>query len=223
MAKEVSLNDLSADDRRKLMDELKEEQRAAEEKKNGDRAAYKLSQDEFLERHIPRLLELDASQKGVLANIFGEAEALKKLKADVFGKGDEQDSHTFTHSDGCSSFRIGYNTIIAFDGTQDTGISKVKEYIASLGADDARAKSITKALNILLKADKDGNLNPTRVNELSAWKDSENNDLLREGVEIIEKARVNTRTSLYVRGWCKVKDDEAETRVNFSFTIDRLK
>lgn len=221
MAKTVTIDQLSAEDRAALLKQLEQEQKEAAEKVRKDKENYKQLQDDVLGRIVPKLLAFNDEQQAIVKHVYGECEALIEMKKELYDTKSVQDSHTFTAQDGSASVRIGYNTIIGFDGTQSAGIEKVKAYLSSLGGDDEKRQTLSGLLNTFLKEDKDGRLNPQRVKELSDWKDKIHDESFREGITIIEDAQVKVRTTTYVRGWAFLGEDGEERRkVNFNISIE---
>ena len=76
-------------------------------------------------------------------------------------------------------------------------------------------------LNIALKTDSQGNYDPKKVRDLNSMRDRANSDLFNEGMDIINDAMIDIRTSRYARGY-KIVDqgDGMIKRVNFNFSID---
>lgn len=201
---------------------LKEEQDKATQREE-QKAAYKTLQDKTVETMVPILLAFQNQQVEIVERCFREFNALVELKNHLYKSKSRQDSHTFTHSDGQSSLRIGYNVNLGFDGTETAGIEKVKEYLTSLAEGDEKRKVLSGLLNTFLKTDKDGKLNPTRIKELSDWKDKVKDEKFREGIEIILAAQVKTRSNEYVRGWCYIPGENPELpkrKVKLSISVE---
>ncbi len=67
------------------------------------------------------------------ANVFKEFQAILELKQELFDLTDErmlnQESHTFTTTDGRLSIIIGHNVIDGWDETVSVGIEKVNQCV----------------------------------------------------------------------------------------------
>lgn len=215
----LNISKLSAADKAALMAALSAEQKAEKNKKLADREALKILQNEFCSKWLTPLAEFGKAQTEIVDAVFADTSPLLDLKIALYELREAQDSHTFTARDGSGSIAIGYNTIIGFDGTGNAGVQKVKDYLASLSEDDVNYVKIKKILNVLMKPDKNGNLNPTRVTELANLKADIDNELFSDGIEIIINAQFKTRTSSYVSGWMrKVSETGKEVKVNFRIT-----
>lgn len=168
---------------------------------------------------LPRLVDFNDQQARMVDRTYESLGALIDLKQELYSSKGMQDSHTFTHRDGSGSITVGFNTIIGFDGTETAGVQKVKEFIGTLSADDAKRATLANLLNTFMKPDKKGNLNPTRITELCQQKAEINDPLFTEGIDIIVSSQFKTRTSRFVRGWKRiVKEDKSEMKITFSIT-----
>lgn len=215
----IDINKLSAKDRKALMAQLTAENKAAENHRKNQIGMFKNMTDELVKEIAPSLADFGEMQTNVVNSTFKDFEALLALKNDLYGKRENQASHTFTDRSGNGSITIGYNEIIGFDGTQTAGVSMIKEVIAGLSADDENREVLADLLNTFMKPDKKGNLNPTRIAELESKKDKVNKPLFSEGVDIIVKAQFKTRSSMFVRGWTLGKNAAgADIKIQFSIT-----
>ena len=123
--------------------------------------------------------------------------------------------------DGSASIKVGWNVRPTFNGTESEGIVKIKNYMASLTGDSDNEKILMEFLNIALKTDLQGNYDPKKVRELNKMREKANSELFNEGMDIIEDAMIDIRTSRFVRGFKMVDfGDGIIKRVNFNFSID---
>jgi hypothetical protein len=218
--KPVALADLTPEQRKQLVIEAKEDLKAEKEKKKGNYVAFKELGAEFIARNIEALADLRDVNEKVILNVFEDFSPTLAIRKELYGDSD-QDSYTTTLADGSQSITIGYNVTISFDGTEPAGISKIKEYLATLSGDNVNAKKLSASLNLLLKPNgKTGMLKPNVVLQLKALRDEYNDEGFDDGIEIIEKAQIFTRTTQYVRGWKYVTNEAGQRKkISFSFSV----
>lgn len=175
--------------------QLKAALAAQESKKESDRAAYK----ELVEQTVPKAIFKLAVASETLSNAKTEAfqyfEDILKLKAEVFGIKEKQQSHTFSFDGG--EVQIGYRITDGWDDTVNAGIAKVEKYISSLAKDNETAALVDMVFN-LLKKDAKGNLKGSRVLELQKLTTKFNNEDFTDGVDIISKAYKPVRSVWFV-------------------------
>lgn len=157
-----------------------------------------------------------------ILQLFTKIETVIEMRADVFGnKKREQDSHSFTLDDGSASIRVGWNMKPSFNGTEAEGIIKIREYMASLAGESDNEKVLMDMIQIFLKTDQQGNYEPKKVRELNTMRERANSEIFNEGMDIINEAMIDIRTSRYARGYKMVDfGDGIIKRVNFQFSID---
>lgn len=216
----VTLADLSPEERKQLAIEAKELAKAERDKKKGNYKAFKELGAEFIARNIAPLTDLRAVNENVILNVFKDFDPTLTIRKELYGESD-QDSYTTTLPDGSQSITIGYNVAISFDGTEPAGITKIKEYLATLSGDNANAKKLSASLNLLLKPNgKTGMLKPNVVLQLKALRDEYNDEGFDDGIEIIEKAQIFTRTTQYVRGWNYITGENGQRKkLTFNFSV----
>lgn len=215
----MDIKDLTPEQKQELLNQLEAEKTTEKQKREANIKTLKDMVDTEVGVLAPQLVDFAKKQTNIIDRVFKSFEAVISLKNELYGVKEKQASHTFTSRDGNASIVVGYNEIIGFDGTQGAGIAKIKEVIASLSSGDENREILTDLLNTFMKADKNGNLNPTRVAELVSKKDKVKNPLFAEGVDIIVNAQFKTRTTQYVRGWQKVTGEGGkEIKLSFSIT-----
>jgi hypothetical protein len=216
----ITLADLSPEERKQLALEEKENMKAERLKKKENYKAFKELGAEFLERNIASLTELRGINENVILNVFKDFDPTLAIRKELYGESD-QDSYTTTLPDGSQSITIGYNVAISFDGTEPAGITKIKQYLAALSGDNSNARKLAASLNVLLKPNgKTGMLKPNVVLQLKALRDEYNDEGFDDGIEIIEKAQIFTRTTQYVRGWRYIKDEIGQRKkLTFNFSV----
>lgn len=104
-----------------------EKKRAAEERKR-QRGEYANMVDDEIRTAIPQLREMSEALKTVKDTIFGNFDAVLKMKSEILGlTRDDQRSHTFTTSDSTLRLTLGVNCIDGYRDTVEDGIAMVKK------------------------------------------------------------------------------------------------
>lgn len=210
---------LSAAEEARLKRQWAAEEKAAKRKREDDIDAYKDMIDETVLSLAPDLADFGTLQNLKVDETFDAFKNALALKKELYDYKDSQSSHTFTARNGMASICIGYNEIIGFDGTENAGVMKIREFITTLGADDENREILADLLETFMKPNKKGELNPTRVVELISRKDKINKPLFSDGVDIIVKAQFKTRTSTFVKGWFKrINTHGKEVKLEFSIS-----
>ena len=187
----------------------RERRRAAEQRKE-QRRQYADMVDDEIATTIPQLRCLSEQIKLVKETIFGNFEAILRMKTEITGVArNDQNSHTFTNSDGTLRVVLGVNTIDGYRDTVEDGIAMVKGYIESLAKDDA-TKSLVNALLRLLSRDGQGNIKASRVLQLRKMAEDSGDERFLEGVRIIEEAYQPTVSKKFIRA--QYKDDKGAWR-----------
>ena len=126
------------------------EKKLREQERKEQRKQYADMVDEEISTTIPQLRELSEQIKLVKETIFGNFEAILKMKTEITGVArDDQNSHTFTNSDSTLRVILGVNTIDGYRDTVEDGIALVKGYIESLAKDDATKALVNAVLRLL--------------------------------------------------------------------------
>ncbi len=93
--------------------------------------------------------------------------------------------------------------------------------MTSLAGETENEKILMDMIKIFLKTDSQGNYDPRKVRELNSMRDRANSELFNEGMDIVNEAMIDIRTSRYARGYKMVDfGDGIIKRVNFNFSID---
>jgi hypothetical protein len=218
---EINLSDLSPEARKKLAQQLKEQNKIEKQRREENISAFKKLSEEFVTNNIDPLVHHHEITGALIEKLWSGYKSIKELKADVYGtKINEQDSHTSTLEDGSASITIGWNVSIGFDGTESAGVEKIKEFISSLSTDDENNKKLSAAVNTFLKPNaKTGMLNPAKIIELSKLKSEFNDERFNDGLDIIFNAQQRRQNSMYVSGWKIVELEGRPTKLEFRFTV----
>lgn len=190
--------------------------KAEKEKKRREQERKQLRQDyagmvdDEIATTIPQLRELSEQIKLVKETIFGNFEAILRLKTEITGIArDDQNSHTFTNTDSTLRVILGVNTIDGYRDTVEDGIAMVRGYIESLAKDDA-TKALVNAVLRLLSRDGQGNIKASRVLQLRKMAEDSGNEQFLEGVRIIEESYQPTVSKKFIRA--QYKDDKGAWR-----------
>lgn len=176
-----------------------EEKRIATEQRKQQRKDYAAMVDEEVADAIPELVSMSQQLKCVKDAVFGNFDAILKMKQEVLGlTKDSQRSHTFTNSIGTQRITLGVNVIDGYRDTVEDGIAIVKEYIESLAKDD-NSKALVSAVLRLLSRDGQGNIKASRVLQLRKMAEETGDEHFMEGVRIIEESYQPTTTKRYIR------------------------
>ena len=218
---EINLSDLSPEARKKLAQQLKEQNKLEKQIRDENISAFKKLSEEFVTNNIDPLVHHHEITGALIEKLWNGYKSIKELKADVYGtKINEQDTHTSTLEDGSASITIGWNVSIGFDGTESAGVEKIKEFISSLSTDDENNKKLSAAVNTFLKPNaKTGMLNPAKIIELSKLKSEFNDERFNDGLDIIFNAQQRRQNSMYVSGWKIVELEGRPTKLEFRFTV----
>ena len=172
--------------------------KAAEAKRKSDREAYTALVDETIAAVMPELTKISeaiAQKKTAAAEAFRGA---LEMKAELFGVKDDQQSHTFTNSEGTMRITIGHYMPDNYRDTVNEGIAMVKTYIESQARDEA-SRALVKAILRLLSRDEAGNLKASRVLQLQKMAEETGDERFIEGVRIIQESYQPTPSKDYIR------------------------
>ncbi len=204
----IKLEDLSKEQLDALMKQAEERRLAEEKKKKEDKEAYLQMVDEAILESIPELREISEKLQTAKAKVFARFEKLIEIKESLYKVKDNQQTHTFTTQDGKLSLCLGSRTVNDYDSTLDSGIEKIKNYIGSL-ASEGNNEELMEMVNSLLKLDKNGNLKPSRVMELTQLASKIDNVDFKEGVAIIQQAYQPRATCQFITA-CENKETGKE-------------
>lgn len=216
----MNLDDLSPEAKRKLKQQLLEEEKAEKQKVQANKESFKDLTKLFVLGNIDNLVDFKNVIEEKVGELFEDYSIIKELKQQVYGPSD-QDSHTSTLQDGSASITIGHNVSIKFNGNESAGLKKINEYLNSLASDEENFQKLKKAIDIYLKRNsKTGDLSPNKIIELNSLRKDFNSELFNEGLDIIMDSQIRTRNSMYVSGWKFVEgEDGKKVKKEFRFTV----
>ena len=186
---------MTADERREFEAYRAEKQKKeAAERRKQQRTDYAAMVDDEVRTTLPVLRELSEQIKTVKSTVFGNFDAILRMKSEVLGlTKDDQRSHTFTTSDSKFRLTLGVNTVDGYRDTVEDGIAMVKGYIQSLAKDET-SKALVNAVLRLLSRDGQGNIKASRVLQLRKMAEETGDVRFIEGVQIIEESYQPTET-----------------------------
>lgn len=218
----ININALSPEEKKALKASLEAERKEELRVERENKELLKQLENDVVLGQIDFFIDKRQDIEERIENLFKNIETAIDLRAQVYGnKKREQDSHTFTLDDGSASIKVGFNVRPSFNGTEAEGIVKIQEYMSSLAGDTENEKILMDMIKIFLKTDSQGNYDPKKVRELNSVRDRANSELFNAGMDIINDAMIDIRTSRYARGYKMVDfGGGIVKRVNFNFSID---
>lgn len=172
-----------------------EEFRAAKSRER-EEAARKAQREEYarlvndeVAAAVAQLGELSEQMRMIKDTIFDNFRTILKMKDEVMHLSREggQYTHTFTTSDSHYRITIGNRIVDDYRDTVEDGIAIVTKYLQSL-AKDQDSEDLVKTVMHLLSRNKRGALQPSRVIQLRQLAERRKDDVLLEGVKIIEES-----------------------------------
>jgi hypothetical protein len=199
----VDLNKLSPAQLSELKKQVAEQERMSKENIRLERETYKTLVDETVKSLIPNLQGISFSLVAEKAKVFKSFETILEMKQALYNIRPDQQSHTFTTSDGTLSITIGHRVNKNFDDSVTAGIQKVRDYLKTLAKDDNSALLVETIMD-LLKKDSKGNLKADNIPLLSKKARESGNDDFIDGIQIIEDSIRHERSCLFVTA--EIKD-----------------
>ncbi|OBW40832.1 hypothetical protein AB670_02783 [Chryseobacterium sp. MOF25P] len=218
----IDIAQLTPEQKQTIADQVAQEEKNKKAKLAKDKKLLKGLENDIVIGQIDYFIDKREDIENRIVTLFSNIEPVIELRAEVFGnKKREQDSHTFTLDDGSASIKVGWNMKPSFNGTEAEGIVKIREYMTSLAGESENEKVLMEMIQIFLKTDAQGNYEPKKVRQLNTMREKANSPLFSEGMDIINDAMIDIRTSRYARGYKMVDfGDGIIKRVNFQFSID---
>ena len=187
------------------------EEKADEVRKQNERKAYKELVDATVESSAKKLIALSCEMQRIKQEIFQECGTLIKSKNELFKTKGDRKSDTFTTSDNKYRLSLGNRTNEGWDDTVDAGLEKIEEFLSTLISDDKSA-ALVSTIRRLMAKDAKGSLKANKVAnkvlELKQLAQEVDDELLNEGIAIIEAAYKPVLTCQYIQ--LEVRDDEDE-------------
>ncbi len=210
----MNLENMTAKEKEILKKQLLEEEKQKKAERKAKIEAYKNLVDETVINSIDKIKNISAQIMMSKKEVFDDFKSIMELKAELYGVKDNQQSHTFTTSDGKISITLGNRMLDSFDDTVHTGIEKVKNYIYRVVQDEN--SQLLEIVNLLLKKDKNGNLKASRVMELERIAGNIDDAELSEGVQIIKEAWKPQKSRTFIEAYYK---DENGNKINIPLSM----
>lgn len=203
----INLNDLTPEQLKQLQNQLEEKQKADANRIYKERQQYKQLVDATVNELFAPLQTASDTLAEVKELVFSSFKTLIKMKAELYGKDTDQNTHTFTNEDGSIRITIGNNMTEKYDDTVDTGIAKVNDYLQTL-VHDEQSKNLIEVITKLLSKNNKGVLKASKVLELKNLADKSGNKDFIEAIEIIQQAYKPVRSKEFVR--CEFKGESTQ-------------
>lgn len=203
----MDLSALTPEQKKALKEQLQAEERAEEARKQNERKAYKDLVDITVENSAKKLIALSCEMQRIKQEIFQECATLIKSKNELFKTKGDRKSDTFTTSDNKYRLSLGNRTNEGWDDTVDAGLEKIEDFLSTLISDD-KSKALVSTIRRLMAKDAKGSLKANKVLELKQLAQEVDDELLNEGIAIIEAAYKPVVSCQYIQ--LEVRDDEDE-------------
>ena len=207
MAK-IKLENLSAEERKVLLDQAKEELQNDEARVAEERKAYKQLVNETVPTLFDNLKLVSDSLSKVKSETFESLKTLIKMKSDVYGRDIDQYTHSFTTDSGIT-LTIGCRIADNWDDTVTAGLNKVNVFLETLSKDQDSAFLVGMVRKLLTK-DAKGNLKSSRVLQLKNEADKTGNAEFIDAIKIIMAAYKPRKGQEFVT--VRWKDAEGKTQ-----------
>lgn len=185
------------------------------------RVDYREMVDDAIESLMPGLKRVSEELAAHKKRVFKEFSAILDLKAEMFKmeKGSELDnqSHTFTNSNGTMRIVLGNYVTDGYLDTADEGIAMVQNYIQSLASDEKAQELVNMVLRLLAK-DAKGTLKASRIIQLRKMAEKSGSAEFIEGVKIIEEAYQPQVSRTYLKAYIKNAETGAWVQIPLGMT-----
>ncbi len=195
------------EEQRKQLEELKKLEQQEIDKQREERETLKDMTSDAVLRSFEVLKEVSGALALAKTKVYGILKSVVELKKDVYDVPDNQQSHTFTTSDGKFRIILGYHVIDDFDDSHTAGVDGVNKFLDSLGV-DKNSKMLVQMAKKLLSRDAKGTLNARKVMQLMKLaQESAHKDFI-DSVQIIVDAYNPVKSKMYIIA--KYRDDNNE-------------
>lgn len=206
----INLKELSAAQRAQLIEQLKEQNKAEEERQRKEREAYKTLASECVDTCFGKIRDISESLARSKQEIVEAFRAVIDIKDSVYGVKEGRQSHTFINHECTRRIKIGYNVLDVYDDTAATGEAIIKEYLQGVAKASQDAKVTADMCLELLSRDSKGNLKPQSIMRLRKHAIESGNARFLEGVDIIMAAHSVTFSKQYLKA--EEKDSSGQWR-----------
>ena len=210
----LDFKNMTDEQKANLKKQILEEEAKEKAERKAKVEGYKSLVDETVIKAMEKVKGISNQITTIKKEVFDDFKSILELKAELYGVKDNQQSHTFTTSDGKISITLGYRMLDSFDDTVHAGIEKVKNYIYKTV--QGENTHLLEIVNLLLKKDKNGNLKASRVMELEKIAGNINDVELTEGVQIIKEAWKPQRSKTFIEAYYK---NENGNKINIPLSM----
>lgn len=203
-SQKIDLSQLSAEQLKELQKQFEEKQKADKDRIFSERQKYKQLVDMTVNEVFAPLQTASETLSEVKDLVFKEFKSLIQMKAELYDKDTDQNTHTFSSDDGSIRITIGYNMTEKYDDTVDTGIAMVNDYLQTL-VHDEQSKNLIEVITKLLSKNNKGVLKASKVLELKNLADKSGNKTFIDAIEIIQQAFKPVRSKEFIR--CEYKGE----------------
>ena len=207
----MDLSKLTPQQRAELKAQLQAEEKAEAARIENERKAYKDLVDATVLSCAKKLMTLSAEMQRVKQEVFQECATLIRTKNELFKTKGDRKSDTFTTSDNRYCLKLGQRTNEGWDDTVDAGLEKIEEFLGTLVSDDKSA-ALVSTIRRLMAKDAKGSLRANKVLELKQLASKVNDDLLNEGIKIIEDAYKPVPSCQFITLEARDDDDEGKMK-----------
>lgn len=194
----VSVEMTEADYREYQALKAKKARAEAKVRSANERQALRELSEATVDEQIARLKALNHELRTVREGVYEAFKTVIETKSELYQVDSNQRSHTFRNADSSSRITVGFHVRDSWDDTVEEGITKVKDYVSGLAKDDDTKQLVAMLLD-LLSRDKQGNLQADKVLQLDKFAAESDNELFRDGVDIIKNAYRPERSKLFIR------------------------
>ena len=190
------------------MQALKEAQET-EKRKSDEREAYRQLVDETIAAAAPQLQDISQRLCEVKARVMEQFREAIRLKSDLFQVKSGQRSHTFSNSEGTVRITLGNYVRDNYLDTVEEGIAMVNEYLDSMATDD-KSRALVGAVRKLMSRNLKGDLQASRVMQLSRMAQESGNERFIEAMRIINEAYAPSASKQFIR--LEVRDEAEDAK-----------
>ena len=210
----LDFKNMTDEQKANLKKQILEEEAKEKAERKAKVEGYKSLVDETVIKAMEKVKGISNQITTIKKEVFDDFKSILELKAELYGVKENQQSHTFTTTDGKISITLGDRMLDSFDDTVHAGIEKVKNYIYKTVQEENT--HLLEIVNLLLKKDKNGNLKASRVMELEKIAGNINDTELSEGVQIIKEAWKPQKSKTFIEAYYK---DENGNKINIPLSM----
>lgn len=179
--------------------QLAEERKQRNQKRRLDKQEYLDLIDRQIDLSFPSLQFISEQLKTVKKGVYLNFQAAIQLKKEMFGERiDQNQTHTFTHSDGKRRIMLITYFIDDWDDTITSGLDLVKQRLEAYSVDE-NSSSLVKQLLRLISKNSKGELKVSSVLQFRRFAEERNDEALIDAVSLIEQAYRPTFSKTSIR------------------------